>query len=195
MSEQRTGRGAVAMGPTAEAVASNVRRVRKHRGLSTYQLADRLKRGGRPIAASAISKLERGERKVDVDDLAALAVALEVSPSALLLRLTDSPDEQVLITGTSAVAADVAWDWANGRRPLHVTPGREQTQLLEHQLFSLPPWLRDPVGPMNDAMRNLPSLRDPQVRSLLQQLTGMTIDEPQPLPEKYRSQGESGEDG
>lgn len=139
--------------------------------------------------------MEKAERGVTTDELAALAVVLGVSPAALLLPLTEAPSEDVDVTGSGPVSAETAWAWANGRRPLHVTPGKEQTELLEHQLFSLPPWLRDAVGPMNDAMRNLSSLRDPQVRSLLQQLTGMTIDEPQPLPEKYRSQGESGEDG
>lgn len=139
--------------------------------------------------------MEKAERGVTTDELAALAVVLGVSPAALLLPLTETPAEDVDVTGGGPVSAETAWAWANGRRPLHVTPGKEQTELLEHQLFSLPPWLRDPVGPMNDAMRNLSSLRDPEVRSLLQQLTGVSIDEPKPLPERYRSQGESSNDG
>jgi hypothetical protein len=39
--------------------------------------------------------------------------------------------------------AEVAWAWANGRRPLRLSEGTEETQLLEHQLYGLPQWLRD----------------------------------------------------
>lgn len=85
MSEKRHGRSAVEYGPTAVNVAANIRRIRKARGLSTYKLADRLTKVGRPIAPSAISKVERCERQVTVDDLAGLAAALDVQMAQLLL--------------------------------------------------------------------------------------------------------------
>ena len=39
---------------------------------------------GRPIIQSGISKIENGSRRVDVDDLVALALALGTTPHALL---------------------------------------------------------------------------------------------------------------
>ncbi|WP_078491950.1 helix-turn-helix domain-containing protein [Streptomyces yerevanensis] len=191
MTDQRkTSRSAVEAGPTSAAVACNVRRVRERRGYSTYQMSRLLKEGGRPISPAAISKLERGERRVDVDDLTALASVLGISPAALLLPLTDSDKELVEVTGASAILATVAWDWALGRRPLRVTPGKEQTELLEYQLYSLPPWLRGPVGP-RDALRDRSPLRDPRVGELLEEIAALAT--PRPLPEHHRKQG--GTDG
>ncbi|MGW6915566.1 helix-turn-helix domain-containing protein [Kitasatospora sp. NPDC054939] len=154
MTEQRkAGRGAVEMGPTSAAVAANVRRVRERRGLSTYQLARLLLDAGRAITPSAISKLERGDRRVDVDDLMALAAVLGVSPSSLLLPLTDDPTVPVEITGGGTVPAMDAWRWAHGNRPLKLSPGKERTEMLEHQLYGLPQWLRQ-MHPQDTALVN-----------------------------------------
>lgn len=141
--EKRRPRPAAQYGPTAEAVASNLKRLRERRGLTIYSLSGALKRAGRAITPSAIAKIERQQRQVTVDDLAALASTLGVSPSALLLPLTDRPDDSLEVTGGGTATAAEAWQWANGRRPLKLTPGKEQTELLEHQLYGLPQWLRD----------------------------------------------------
>ncbi|WP_141746824.1 helix-turn-helix domain-containing protein [Streptomyces agglomeratus] len=195
--------GRIELGATGRYVAANVKRLRAARGMSLRALSEALDGVGRKLSQDAINKIENGAeegttrqiRRVDTDDLVALAVVFGVSPAALLLPLTDSDQAPVEVTGGGGVPALEAWDWANGRRPLKLTPGKEQTELLEHQLYSLPPWLRDRVGPMNDAMRNLSSLRDPHVRDMLQQLTGMSVGEPTPLPEKYRRGNEGGDDG
>jgi transcriptional regulator with XRE-family HTH domain len=52
------------------------------------ELSERLAALGRPILPSGLSKIEQGTRRVDVDDLVALADALETVPS----RLLRSPD-------------------------------------------------------------------------------------------------------
>lgn len=145
--QQRKRRGAVEMGPTAETVAANVRRVRAARGWSTYELAGKLAKAGRPIAPSAISKIERGERQVSTDELVTLAVAFGVSPSALLLPFTDGPDKPVEVTGAGQVPALAAWEWADGRTPLKFEPGRHpEDQWMEYELYSRPAWLR-PLRP------------------------------------------------
>ncbi|WP_318811482.1 helix-turn-helix transcriptional regulator [Streptomyces scabiei] len=128
--------------PTGMTVAQNVRRVRDRRGLSTYDLSRRLAEVGRPMAPAAIGRLERGERRVDVGDLAALAVVLGVSPSTFLLPLDDSPQNAVEITGAGSVPADVAWDWADGDRPLDLPESDPGTAMLEYQLYGRPPGRR-----------------------------------------------------
>lgn len=140
---------------TGKTVAANVRRCRELRGLSTYDLARKLKEAGRPIAASAVAKVERAERRVDVGDLMALANALRVSPSALLLPLDDDPAHTVEVTGAGTVPADVAWDWLDGKRPL--TYGNdEHAARMEHELYSRPPRrrarLRDTAA-VNETLR------------------------------------------
>ncbi|MFJ4339385.1 helix-turn-helix domain-containing protein [Streptomyces sp. NPDC088915] len=129
--------------PTGRAVAVNIRRLRDLRGLSTYDLSAKLKAAGRPIAPSAIAKVERAERRVDVGDMAAFAVALGVSPAALLVPLTSSGEDEVEVTGAGAVAAADAWAWASSRRPLRLSEQGASTELLEYQLYGLPAWTRE----------------------------------------------------
>ncbi len=122
------GTRAVERGPVARAVAENVRAIRDRRRLSQQQLAAELGRLGRPMQASAVAKIESGDRRVDVDDLAALAVALNV-PVARLLLPDVSEDEPVEVTPGRAVPMWSAWQWATG----------------EHSLADEADDLRDPV--------------------------------------------------
>ncbi|WP_435285892.1 helix-turn-helix domain-containing protein [Streptomyces bacillaris] len=122
--------------PTGQHVATNVRRIREARGWSTYDLARLLEEAGRPIAPSAVAKVERAERRVDVGDLTALATVLGVSPAALLLPLSEA--DEVEVTGGGVARMNAAWAWANGQRPFKLTPGHEETELLEFQLYGLP---------------------------------------------------------
>jgi transcriptional regulator with XRE-family HTH domain len=148
MAEQQRGRRAIEVGPTGRAVAANISRLRERRGMTTRQLSGVLERAGRNIPASGITRMEKGERVVTADELAALAVAFGVSPSALLLPLTEKASDLVEVTGGGAVAASDAWAWANGDRPLRYTEGQEPTQQMEHQLFGVPQWTRAVVqGP------------------------------------------------
>ncbi|WP_237304912.1 site-specific integrase [Streptomyces qaidamensis] len=81
--------------------------------LTTEQLAERVTAQGRPMRANTITKIEKMQRRVDVDDLVALAVALEARPDALLLPPTIAEDELQLTDGT-VVTAYLAWRWMNG---------------------------------------------------------------------------------
>lgn len=130
--------------PTGRNVAANVRRVRKARGWSTYDLARALSDAGRPIAPSAIAKVERAERRVDVGDLTALAAALRVTPGALLVPLTDDPADSVELTGVGSVSADAAWDWVDGEMPIErVEPGDPGAILMFFQAHARPPRRRE----------------------------------------------------
>ncbi|MFK4595722.1 helix-turn-helix domain-containing protein [Streptomyces pristinaespiralis] len=185
MSEQQRGRRAIEAGPTGKTVGENLARLRKVRGLTTRQLSGLLEKNGRPIPASGITRMEKAERQVVVDELVALAAALRVSPSALLLPLTDDPSVSVDLTGAGTVDAATAWDWLDGVAPLKATAGDDTTDALDHALYSRPPGRRD-QSVASGALRNLSALKDPAARNALEQLTGMSVGEPQPLPEKYR---------
>ncbi|WP_018503083.1 helix-turn-helix domain-containing protein [Parafrankia discariae] len=58
--------------------------LRKARRLTLVQLSERLTDLGRPILPTGLSKIEHGERGLSVDDLVALAAALDVSPEQLI---------------------------------------------------------------------------------------------------------------
>lgn len=117
--------------PTGRAVAANVRRIRDEvRGWSTYELSRKMSKIGRPIAPSALAKVERGERRVDVGDLMALALALRVNPNALLLPAT--ADGEIEVTGGSVRPADEVWEWAEGGRPLDLPTSDDGTA---HNIF------------------------------------------------------------
>ena len=74
----------VELGEVGHTVKAQVRRLREQRGLSLQALSERLQTVGRPILPSGLSKIEAGDRRVDVDDLVALAEALGTVPDDLL---------------------------------------------------------------------------------------------------------------
>jgi transcriptional regulator with XRE-family HTH domain len=98
-------------------VAANVRALRQARGLDLADLADRMNRLGQSLSLGGLSKLERGDRRVDVDDLMALAIALDVTPSRLLLP-ADATEEPAELTPELAVSSEEAWSWACGEARL-----------------------------------------------------------------------------
>lgn len=110
----------VVPGPTARQVVENVIRLRNFRGMTKEALSDRLTEVGRPIRATGLARLEAGKRRVDVDDLVALALALEVSPVALLLP--PSEVEKLDLTEKTTAAWEAAWRWAVGEQPLDAGP-------------------------------------------------------------------------
>lgn len=103
------------IGPTSRAVADNVKRFREDADWNFTELSERLADVANwSINAVGIRRIEQGERRVTPDDLAALAVALGVSPISLLMpriRTVDRSDE-VAFTGLhSRVRAEVGWQW------------------------------------------------------------------------------------
>jgi transcriptional regulator with XRE-family HTH domain len=108
------GTKAVERGPTAERVSANIRQLRERQRLSLAGVSSRLRMVGRPMAASAVHKIENGERRVDVDDLVAFALALKVTPNDLLLPdVRESGDGLIPLTSEMfAVSARAAWEWA-----------------------------------------------------------------------------------
>ena len=74
----------VEQGKVGHLVAAQIRWERQRKHLSLHQLSERLAAVGRPILPSGLNKIEQGTRRVDVDDLVALADALRTVPGALL---------------------------------------------------------------------------------------------------------------
>ena len=81
----------VTLGPSGQTFRENVRRVRQQRGWTLKELSAALAANAHPISQSALSKIENGTRRVDVDDAIALSAALGVPPNALLMPSTSDP--------------------------------------------------------------------------------------------------------
>lgn len=96
---------------------TNLAALRKERRMTTGALSERLSALGRPILANGITKIEKGTRRVDTDDLVALAVALDTTPNRLLLPGA-SNGELVELTASTRVSWEIAWKWADGDEPL-----------------------------------------------------------------------------
>lgn len=79
------------------------------------KLAARLEELGRPIPTLGLRKIESYERRVDADDLVALAAALGVSPITLLMPVTESANDRVSILNRE-VSALALFDWLRARR-------------------------------------------------------------------------------
>ena len=108
----------VPQGPIGAYLIKNLEQLRKARRLSYQDLAARLQAIGRPIPALGLSRIEKGTRRVDADDLVGLALALGVNPSALLLPRDVPPDGAVSLTDDYQASGTDAWAWADGRRSL-----------------------------------------------------------------------------
>lgn len=136
---------------TSVRVAANVREIRKARRLDLSDVSDRLDRVGQPISVSGLSKLETGSRRVAVDDLVALALVLDVTPSRLLLTATASADAKVQLAPNMALPEIAAWQWASGeasiQMPWHVNDPPEMLadRILRFAKENQPYRVKEPV--------------------------------------------------
>lgn len=110
------------IGPTGITVGENISRVRKSQQISLQALEARLSEIGRKISLSGLSKIENGDRRVDTDDLMAIAIALDVTPLGLLLPI-DEPGAVVDVTGARG-SVGAFWGWAMGDGPHFTRDGR-----------------------------------------------------------------------
>lgn len=65
-------------------VAANVRAIRAHLGISQAELSKRVSESGTRLGEMPVWGIENGRRRINVDDLYALAAALGTKPERLL---------------------------------------------------------------------------------------------------------------
>jgi transcriptional regulator with XRE-family HTH domain len=98
-------------------LGTNLKRLREYNGYSLRKLSSELATYGIAINADGLNRAEKGRRKVNTDELLALALVFDVSPLKLLLPPGRRGTTTQLTDNVSADAADV-WRWALGRAPL-----------------------------------------------------------------------------
>lgn len=75
---------ALQLGDAGAHLAQAVADLRHARGWDQRTLAAHLSEAGRPFSTSVVGKIEAGTRRVDVDDLVAIAIVFAVLPAHLL---------------------------------------------------------------------------------------------------------------
>ncbi len=123
-------------------MARNLAAVRHRRRLSVRALSDRLAKLGVRLLPSGITKIEQGGRGVDVNELVALAIALNVSPTRLLLP-DGAADDWVQLTPAVRVQAWEAWEWMTDHAALPAGPGAASPDSAREYRDERPGWLRD----------------------------------------------------
>lgn len=105
----------------AQQVGTNVRQLRKDRGLSLAEVSARMTTSGVTLSLNGLSKVELGNRELNFDELVALAAALGVPPLVVLFPL-GKQREIALLSGVP-VDAWAAAKWFTGEAAL---PGSDE---------------------------------------------------------------------
>ncbi|GEB97681.1 hypothetical protein CFL01nite_11760 [Corynebacterium flavescens] len=127
------------IGPTGEAVRANIIRIREGQNLSYAEVTRRLTEAGRAIPELGLRNIERGQRKVDVDELVALAQVLGVAPITLLMPYTEQSTDSVHLTGSRGVTSARLWEWLTAETPLGGHP-ETSAELWEWLMRCRPLW-------------------------------------------------------
>jgi transcriptional regulator with XRE-family HTH domain len=99
----------------SQVVADNVRRLREARKRSQVALAGDVRRQGLDWTQSTVSQVELGARHVNVDELLALAAALEVSPVDLLDPTSEPPPGDIVDLGMGHLTTGrFVHEWVRG---------------------------------------------------------------------------------
>lgn len=109
------------LGRTGLTVAANAKMLRGRARMNYTEVSQRLAELGRDIPALAVRRIEEGARRIDVDDLMALAVVLGVTPITLLMPNVDAVEKDDLVEMTGwpeKVVAKRLWEWLQARQTL-----------------------------------------------------------------------------
>lgn len=156
------GRKSIEMGPTGRTVGMNIAFFRVKRGWKLAELSERMTEVGRPMTGNTLSAIENLTRRADVDDLVAVAAALGVSPSALLMpqvaddedggiawRVPTSAEPDPVDDGVATVLSGQFWHWLVADSPLDAPlfpdTGRDE--------FAIEAWRRAQVPPFAHRMK------------------------------------------
>lgn len=107
-----------------------MRKLRDERGLTAEALAHAMSDLGVPWQRDVVANIENGRRTgITVDELLALAVALEVTPAALLFDLEAESAE--IAAGVQATPAEaLMWTWGMGALPGLTTARPDEAEQL-----------------------------------------------------------------
>jgi transcriptional regulator with XRE-family HTH domain len=141
----------------SDVLSRNIRDVREARGFTQRQLAERMTAAGTPMTHPTVSQIERGKRRVSVDELFVFAVVLEKS---IVRLVTPRPDEetQVRVTDWRLYRSVEIRNWIVFGNSW--TPAARGAQTMMQVAFALRDRLRGDNEVKTSARDRLPELLD-----------------------------------
>lgn len=97
---------------TGQRVARRIKELRLERSLTLADLATRLAELDRSYTLSTLSRIEQGKRRVDTDDLIALALALDVPPNTILFPPNEQYEARTKLTANIEADTMAVLRWA-----------------------------------------------------------------------------------
>jgi transcriptional regulator with XRE-family HTH domain len=97
---------------TGQRVARRIRELRLERSLTLADLAAGLAEIDQSYTLSTLSRIEQGKRRVDTDDLVALAFVLDVPPNAILFPPSAQQEPRTKLTANIEFDTSVVLRWA-----------------------------------------------------------------------------------
>jgi transcriptional regulator with XRE-family HTH domain len=116
------------VGTASQVLAANIKRVREDMRLSYAGLARRLTTIGHPIPELGLRRIEKGERRVDVDDLLALCLVLEITPVDLLVPKDEAAGQWYQVTPKATAITENVREWIRGEDVLFYRTDPDQDE-------------------------------------------------------------------
>lgn len=76
-------------------IGEKIKKIRTQQNKSTYELADIINKNGFKISQSAISKIENGRKKIDIETLKEIAKALDIEVDLLIVNQEPNTGEKI----------------------------------------------------------------------------------------------------
>lgn len=153
------------LGPVGDTARYRIRKARESRGNTAVELSAMVRAIGRDLSPVAIRRIEFGARRIDVDDLVALAQVLDISPLALVLPFGESPGEEFATSEFNEERTlERWWKWAHGEEPLFPKMWESANDFRSWSVPSwysergLPEWVKEKVDALeheNQLLREL----------------------------------------
>lgn len=117
------------LGGVGDTVRRRIAGLRESQNLTYAAMARLLEEAGRPLGTLALRRIEAGARRVDVDDLVAIALVLGATPNSLMVdpRIAEETGHEwdldheynnFNVTASVVTSFHAFWDWLDGHRPL-----------------------------------------------------------------------------
>jgi transcriptional regulator with XRE-family HTH domain len=109
----------------AQSIAGNVRQQRRLRDLSQQDMAERMTVLGYPWSRATYSDVERHNRELTFDEVAALAIVLGLPPLELLDPLGPSGNGRIVLEfggRERSLTSRMAREWLHGRESVRLEP-------------------------------------------------------------------------
>jgi transcriptional regulator with XRE-family HTH domain len=148
------------------AIVERVAAIRRYKGLTQEDLAERMRDLGIDWQRVVVAKLESGRRSyLTVEELLAVCVILEISPTDLLVPRELKDDQPYLVTPNATARATNAREWVRGSDPLF-TRVYPEPELPESTPFA------PPTGKISDPTGWMPTSRAEEVNRRYQDFEG-----------------------